>query len=128
LLSLAPTAWHGLVALLAVLFDRDGDVPPEASRTIAPQPPTPPLPGYRHGDDVPAGNIPLATVEREVLTRADLLIQIYLIEAAASRRDGPQVIIYLVDLAGVERQHPARRALQDGLPYAFFSGGVPGIG
>jgi hypothetical protein len=88
-----------------------------------PKPLTPPGACDGGSVDVPTGDTDRGTVEREILAGANLVGEVYLVKAAARARDRPQIALELVNLAGVESKHPARRALQDGLPYVF-SGGV----
>ena len=129
--GVAPAARHALrvyLDQLAVLIL--ALVAQEHPSVVAPRAPaaTVTSSGYRGSVDVPARDAGRAAVESEVLAVAALGLEVYLMKAAARGRDRPQLALEVVDAAGVVGEHPARRALDDGLPDGFSGGGVPGIG
>src|SRR5215213_2812621 len=115
---------YGLVALLAVLFDSDGDVTAEARSTRGvPSPAAAGGVGDGNRVDVSAVHVVGAAVVDEVLARACLVRQVDAVETPMRRGpDGPQIAFEAHHTASVERQHPPGRPLLD-RPQAVLAGG-----
>jgi hypothetical protein len=128
--GVATAAGHGLVALCTVLFDRDGDVAAKALRAPAAVSTVSAISssGYRGGVDVATSDTEASGAELVVLAIASLGPEVDLVPTATCRRDRPQLALEAVNRPVVVGEHPARGALEDGLPYVFSGDGVPVIG
>jgi len=114
-----PNVWKVLVHMHLHVVGEDGQGQgdtPAAPTSIG-------SPGDGGRVDMATRDAVIPTIEREVLTVALFAGEVYLMKATPRRRYGPQLALEPMDLAGVECQHPARGALQDG----FSSSGVPMI-